>query len=242
MKIKYALSHLLAAKPGASMSDVARACDVTPQAVQQWFTGVTTPRGLRLKKVANYFGMTELEFAVFMAKGEEIESLDFTRLAKEQLKTSADHPVDDSDNVAAHDQDFRVEAWEIGSSTPFRALELPIAEAQALVGPRELEYIHFGFAPDDAMDPTFALGDLLFLDRRLANYRDLPEDGIYVFTLHADDKMRVRRLQKVGDQIAVKSDNPLYETWYVNEVDRIKGFYIRAKVIRVLPMKMKILG
>src|SRR5580700_263509 len=48
------LTALLEEKNGGNQSELARFAGVTPQAVQQWMSGKTAPRGRNLAKVAEF--------------------------------------------------------------------------------------------------------------------------------------------------------------------------------------------
>jgi SOS-response transcriptional repressor LexA len=52
------MAALLDEKNGGNQSDLARFVAVTPQAVQQWMSGKTVPRGRNLAKVAEFLGVT----------------------------------------------------------------------------------------------------------------------------------------------------------------------------------------
>jgi transcriptional regulator with XRE-family HTH domain len=61
MELNKRIEQLLLEKNGGNKSELARFCNVTPQAVQQWIEGTTAPRGKRLNSIAAFFGMTEVE-------------------------------------------------------------------------------------------------------------------------------------------------------------------------------------
>lgn len=52
------ISELLQEKNGGNQSELARFVGVSPQAVQQWVAGETSPRGNNLRKVAEFLGTT----------------------------------------------------------------------------------------------------------------------------------------------------------------------------------------
>ena len=65
----------------------------------------------------------------------------------------------------------------------------------------------------DSMVPTFAAGSLVLVDM---NQAELAADAI--FAIRQDDKIVVRRLQKmVNGDIHVKTDNPRYEDQVVRD-------------------------
>ena len=53
-------------------------------------------------------------------------------------------------------------------------------------------------------------------------------DGVYVFVF--GKTLHVKRLQMQRDRLAVISDNPIYEKWYVEPEDE-DAFYVMAKVL-----------
>lgn len=52
------IADLLQAKNGGNQSELARYVGVSPQAVQQWIAGETSPRGKNLTKLAEFLGVT----------------------------------------------------------------------------------------------------------------------------------------------------------------------------------------
>lgn len=52
------IADLLQAKNGGNQSELARYVGVSPQAVQQWISGETSPRGKNLTKLAEFLGVT----------------------------------------------------------------------------------------------------------------------------------------------------------------------------------------
>jgi SOS-response transcriptional repressor LexA len=68
MSLPARLAALLDAKNGGNQSELARHAGVSPQAVQQWISGKTVPRGNHLAKVADYLGVTRS----FLLYGEQI--------------------------------------------------------------------------------------------------------------------------------------------------------------------------
>lgn len=55
------IADLLQAKNGGNQSELARHVGVSPQAVQQWIAGETSPRGKNLVKVAEFLGVSPSE-------------------------------------------------------------------------------------------------------------------------------------------------------------------------------------
>lgn len=82
----------------------------------------------------------------------------------------------------------------------------------------------------DSMAPTLESGDLLYVDIS-ENY--FAADGLYVFTF--DGQTFIKRLQKVGKEMLVISDNPTYKEWTFTQDD----VFIHGRVIFSMPMKWR---
>ena len=83
----------------------------------------------------------------------------------------------------------------------------------------------------DSMAPTLESGDLLYVDIS-ENY--FAADGLYVFTF--DGQTSIKRLQKVGKEMLVISDNPTYKEWTFTQDDDV---FIHGRVIFSMPMKWR---
>ena len=83
----------------------------------------------------------------------------------------------------------------------------------------------------DSMAPTLESGDLLYVDIS-ENY--FAADGLYVFTF--DGQTFIKRLQKVGKEMLVISDNPTYKEWTFTQDDDV---FIHGRVIFSMPMKWR---
>ena len=83
----------------------------------------------------------------------------------------------------------------------------------------------------DSMAPTLESGDLLYVDIS-ENY--FSADGLYVFTF--DGQTFIKRLQKVGKEMLVISDNPTYKEWTFTQDDDV---FIHGRVVFSMPMKWR---
>ena len=83
----------------------------------------------------------------------------------------------------------------------------------------------------DSMAPTLESGDLLYVDIS-ENY--FAADGLYVFTF--DGQTFIKRLQKVGKEMLVISDNPTYKEWTFTQDDDV---FIHGRVDFSMPMKWR---
>jgi len=132
---------------------------------------------------------------------------------------------------------FRVEILDVSASAGrgfiqgsdvidvIRSIEYNNERALAMFGGRPSECVKVINVRGDSMAETIEPGDLIFVD---ISVTDFDGDGIYVFGF--DDKIYVKRLQMVPDQLLVISDNPKYREWVVDKSNEHR-FYVYGKVM-----------
>lgn len=76
----------------------------------------------------------------------------------------------------------------------------------------------------NSMSPTFATGDLAFVDVSIQYFDG---DGVYVFNY--GDSLYLKRLQKAGNEFIVISDNDTYREWRIS-ADHADELFIHGKV------------
>ncbi|MDU5000005.1 MAG: helix-turn-helix transcriptional regulator [Enterobacteriaceae bacterium] len=106
-----------------------------------------------------------------------------------------------------------------------RAIEYTTEQARALFGNRPATHVKVITVNGDSMEGTISPGDQIFVDTGVTHFDG---DGVYVFVF--GKTLHVKRLQMQRDRLAVISDNPIYEKWYVEAGDE-DTFYIMAKVL-----------
>lgn len=116
------------------------------------------------------------------------------------------------------------------------AIEYSAEEAKRLFGGRPAETIKMITVRGDSMADTFEARDQIFVDMTVNHFDG---DGIYVFIL--DNQLYIKRLQMQYKRMAIISDNPKYETWYLDE-NNIEGLFIHAKVLVSQSIKYKYHG
>lgn len=105
------------------------------------------------------------------------------------------------------------------------AIEFTSEHAYALFGSRSAEDIKVVTVSGDSMSKTINSGDRLFVD---VSVRYFMADGIYAFVY--DKTFHVKRLQMQGSKLAVLSDNPAYEKWYIDDITQ-DHFYVMGKAL-----------
>jgi phage repressor protein C with HTH and peptisase S24 domain len=132
---------------------------------------------------------------------------------------------------------FRVEILDVSASAGagfiqgsdvidvIRSIEYNNDRAMAMFGGRPSDSVKVINVRGDSMAETIEPGDLIFVDISIT---DFDGDGIYVFGF--DDKIYVKRLQMVPDQLLVISDNPKYREWVVDKSNEHR-FYVYGKVM-----------
>lgn len=116
------------------------------------------------------------------------------------------------------------------------AIEYSDEEAKRLFGGRPAHTIKMITVRGDSMAETFEPRDQIFVDMTVNHFDG---DGIYVFILN--NQLYIKRLQMQYKRLAVISDNPKYETWYLEE-NNIDGMFIHAKVLVSQSIKYKYHG
>lgn len=105
------------------------------------------------------------------------------------------------------------------------AIEFTTEHARTLFGNRKPEDVKVMTVSGDSMAPTLVAGDRLFVD---ISVRHFLTDGVYSFVF--GKTFHVKRLQMQGNKLAVLSDNPAYEKWYITE-DTQDQFYVMGKAL-----------
>ncbi|VUS33313.1 XRE family transcriptional regulator [Klebsiella spallanzanii] len=172
-----------------------------------------------LKKYANALGVSVAEL---FTPGEN--AITVYKNSKEQHQTG-DSSV------------YRVEILDVNASAGggfiqgsdvidvIRSIEYNSERAIAMFGGRSSDQVKVINVRGDSMAETIEPGDLIFVD---ISVHDFDGDGIYVFGF--DDKIYVKRLQMIPDQLLVISDNPKYREWSVDKSNEHR-FYIYGKVM-----------
>ncbi|MBC1185261.1 helix-turn-helix transcriptional regulator [Kluyvera sp. SCKS090646] len=135
------------------------------------------------------------------------------------------------------DSVFRVEILDVSASAGggfiqgsdvidvIRSIEYNNERALSMFGGRTSDQVKVINVRGDSMAETIEPGDLIFVD---ISVHEFDGDGIYVFGF--DDKVYVKRLQMIPDQLLVISDNPKYREWAVDKSNEHR-FYVFGKVM-----------
>ncbi|MBQ0438420.1 helix-turn-helix transcriptional regulator [Providencia rettgeri] len=214
-----------------TQAELADAVGVSPQSVQQWETS-TEPRKNRVMKIAEILGV-------------DANWLLFGRPESENRKDVVKIELEDDSNVQER---YKVEILDIETSAgsgvmvlddfieTITAIEYSAEEAKRLFGGRTADTVKMITVKGDSMSGTFDPRDQIFVDITVNHFDG---DGIYVFIL--DNQLYIKRLQMQYKKLAVISDNPRYETWYLED-NSIDGMFIQAKVLVSQSIKYKFHG
>ncbi|MCG5275779.1 XRE family transcriptional regulator [Providencia rettgeri] len=214
-----------------TQAELADAVGVSPQSVQQWETS-TEPRKNRVMKIAEILGV-------------DANWLLFGKPDSENRKDVVKIELEDDSNVQGR---YKVEILDIEASAgagvmvlddfieTITAIEYSAEEAKRLFGGRPAETVKMITVKGDSMSETFEPRDQIFVDITVNHFDG---DGIYVFIL--DNQLYIKRLQMQYKKLAVISDNPRYETWYLEE-NSMDGMFIQAKVLVSQSIKYKFHG
>ena len=186
------LERLLQIKNGGNQSQLARFVGVSPQAVQHWIAGETSPRGKNLGRAADFLGVTPSEL-LFGSQGD-LQNVTTAPIASCKI------PLLDNFQV-------RIRAEDANSYEANEVVDWILTD---------LELSHHAFAieiKDDSMLPDFRPGDRVIIDPETN-----PNPGDFVAAKYGKKevtfkKYRSRGIDGHGDPVfELVPLNPDYET------------------------------
>lgn len=195
-------------------ADIAKKLKLTPKAVSKWFNGEAIPRRGKLHELATLIGTS----ASYL-NGDTAED----GVEEDHMRKTTDI--------------FRVEVLDLAVSAGpgnymisdyveiLYAIEFTNDHARTLFGNRIPQDVKVMTVSGDSMAPTLSSGDRLFVD---VSVRHFQTDGVYSFVYGRT--FHVKRLQMQGSRLAVLSDNPSYEKWYIDECDQYQ-LYVMGKAL-----------
>lgn len=195
-------------------AEIAKKMRLTPKAVSKWFNGEAIPRRGKLQELAALLGTS----ATYLL-GDSSED----GITKRQASIAYDvYRVDVLDlSVSAGPGTYLLsDHVEV-----LYAIEFTNEHARSLFGNRPNDDVKVMTVNGDSMAPTLVSGDRLFVDISVRNFQT---DGVYSFVY--GKTFHVKRLQMQGDKLAVLSDNPAYEKWYINEANQ-DHLYVMGKAL-----------
>jgi len=186
----------------------------TPKAVSKWFNGEAVPRRDVAEKLAKLLGTT----ASYLYGYTEEDGIDPGHINH----SSDSYRVDVLDVQASAGPGVMVTNEFVER---IRAIEYTSEQARALFNGRAQDNVKMITVSGDSMEGTISPGDEIFVDTAVNNFDG---DGVYVFVFGR--ALHVKRLQMQKDKIAVISDNPVYEKWYIENHEE-EQLHIMAKVL-----------
>lgn len=208
----------LMANRGISVTQLTALTGVTYEMVRRYTIGAAKPRSAVMQKLARALSSSAsyLEYGV-VDKGDS--------KAMESISSPVNPDV------------YRVEVLDLSVSAGpgtymlsdyievLYAIEFTTEHARSLFGNRSQDDVKVMTVNGDSMAPTLSSGDRLFVDTSVRHFRT---DGVYSFVF--GKTFHVKRLQMQGNKLAVLSDNPVYEKWYIDEKSQDQ-LYIMGKAL-----------
>ncbi|HBR2706204.1 TPA: helix-turn-helix domain-containing protein [Klebsiella pneumoniae] len=201
-----------------SITQLSEKTGVTYEMVRRYTLGTAKPRTPTMRKLSAVLGVDAAYLEYGVGKPSEGEA----------MKPIASNPLPDV---------YRVEVLDLTVSAGpgnymisdyvevLYAIEFTTEHARVLFGNRDPADVKVMTVNGDSMAPTLVSGDRLFVD---ISVRHFQTDGVYSFVY--GKTFHVKRLQMQGDKLAVLSDNPAYEKWYINE-DTQDNLYVMGKAL-----------
>lgn len=185
-KLSERIAALLLAKNGGNQSELARHVGVSPQAVQQWLAGETSPRGKNLEKLAGFLGVApaELQYgtATKLIEFDSHPDLVPVKRVKFKLNAGVCGFAIELDNGDATPVFFRKDWIDKNNFNPDKLFAFRVSGA--------------------SMEPSLWDGDLVVVDTNDPR----PTDGD-VFAVNYEGEMVIKRLRRDGGEWWVASDN-----------------------------------
>lgn len=192
--------------------------EITTPGVWKWFNAQAIPDSQKIVALSKVLGVRAewLEYGV----GEATDSGEVKRMVNNSEQNVYRVEVLDL-SVSAGPGTYMISDYvEV-----LYAIEYTAEHARSLFGNRSSEDIKVMTVHGDSMAPTLASGDRLFVDVSVRNFYT---DGVYAFIY--DRTLHVKRLQMQGSKLAVLSDNPVYEKWYIDEKSQDQ-LYVMGKAL-----------
>jgi len=141
-------------------------------------------------------------------------------------------PVDDDESptVRLDRLDVQASAGPGTAPTDYPAVvervEVLEAWARRVLGSADPDRIKIIDVRGDSMAPRLNDGDIVFVD---VSVPTVDTDGVYVFV--RDGALHIKRLQRLGERLAIISDNTAYERDYIQASDAATVLHICGRVI-----------
>lgn len=198
-----------------SQSDLARALDVKPQAVQQWVSGRTRPTGKNLEKLSEYLQLPPATILYGSAQ---------SRASKTVVET--DDGFVAIPRFSARGSCGVKEIYNSQTEGFIGLVRATEAWLRAKAPTANLQHLEVITAQGDSMSPTIKNLDFVFVDRTCETVR---EDGVYTVTYAG--RTYIKRIQtQIDGGLLLVSDNPHYPPISVPK-DRLDQVVIEGKCV-----------
>ncbi|MDI3365189.1 MULTISPECIES: XRE family transcriptional regulator [Pantoea] len=209
-------------KAGISQADLAEKIGLSQQSVAKIENGETQqPR--KIKEIASALNVTQRWLQLGLEdteRGDSIKSSTVRSIAEHDTANKYRIEVLDLTLSAGPGAYMLSEFVEV-----LAAIEFTNEHARALFGGRQSNDVKVMTIDGDSMYPTIKSGDRLFFD---VSVREFKTDGVYAFVY--GKTFHVKRLQMQGVKLAVLSDNPNLEKWFIEEGNEDQ-FYVMGKAL-----------
>lgn len=197
-------------------ADFARLCDIPDPSLRNYLNGKSIPGGDNLAAIARATGVS-VDW-LLTGEGARYRSNNLVSLGSESSNAGQDENDPSNDPTRHYTKDLvLIPFFDVMASAGGGAF---VDEEARQVFPLSRQWIRqrLGVPPGvlnlirvqgDSMEPTLEDGDDVFVDCSASTVERILE-GIYV--LRIDGYLRVKRLERLGHRIAVRSDNPNYSS------------------------------
>lgn len=207
-RIRHRLKELQDLNKSKSQAGLAKYCKVKPPSVSKWLNGSTkTLQGQNLLRAAEYLECDP----DWLASGNG--SWGLAPINDEQADENKAAPY----TVKMLDNDF-LKNFIINTSDinpHISHIEYTEDQYRRIFAAKEPDSLRITNMKVDNMSGTLEPGDLVFIDISINKYDG---DGVYLFIF--GNHIHLKRLQMVGSNLLVISDNRQYKSWEISPKDK----------------------
>lgn len=194
-----------------SQSSFAREIEVSPQALSAWFSGRNTPSIDAVVKMCEALSVSPSWLLTGREDSPQHQSIvtdDFVCIPLFSAQASCGNG------------NF------VETATLVRLIEVNKNWIHRYCGTANLRALNIICISGDSMSPTLSDGDFIIID---TSVKHAYTDAMFAYML--DDDLFVKRIQRTGRNLTIRSDNPLYPPVVLTPDDMEHGFKVIGRVV-----------
>ena len=198
---------------GISQASFARDIEVSPQALSAWFSGRNQPSVDAVVKMCTSLSVSPSWLLTGREDSPNHRSIvtdDFVVIPVFSAQASCGNG-----NV-------------VETATVVRLIEVNKAWIHRFCGTANMRALNIISVTGDSMSPTLKDGDFIVID---TSAKHAYTDAMFAYML--DDDLFVKRFQRTGRNLTIRSDNPMYPPVVLTPEDMEYGFKVIGRVVTI---------